>query len=487
MRVSALDHTLGHDPERQELIFTPDDRLAIARRLDRLGIDYVDAGCPSADRRAREFFERAHRECILQHASLVASARLDAIRESLTRDRGIQAVVDAATPVIALSSCCWHAGPIGLQEYCRRIGETVGYFKSKGRQVIFRADDFFDGYCVDPSFALHMLEAAKGAGADVLCLCDSAGGTLPHLVREVCLEVRKRFDGILGIRAQDDRELACANTLEAVEQGFTHIEGSLNAYGRRSGTANLCAIINNLEYKLGHTVIGTDNLEAMPGVARFIGDAGLAVPPRQAPPDAEGILSTVKEQLRSQLKSREARGVVDRIGLLESMGYHLRTAGGTVELLVREALFPEQRPFEAERYEVVSHFAQFGEAVTTASVTIRVGDAIRSESEQGAGPVDALERALRQCLFALYPAIADVRLKDYQVRPLHSGRGSASRMLVTIEWAGSGERWVTSGVSEDLLEAAWLALVDGFRLPLMRLEERGATVPRAGADSSWAV
>ena len=487
MRVSALDHTLGHDPERQELVFTADDRLAIARRLDRLGIDYVDAGCPAADRRAREFFERARHECILKHSSLVASARMDGIRESVARDTAIQAVLDAATPGIALSSCYWHAGPIGLQEFCRRISETVRYFKTKGRFVIFRADDFFDGYCTDPSFALHMLEAAKTEGADVLCLCDSAGGTLPHLLREVCLEVRKRFDGVLGIRAQDDRELACANTLEAVEQGFTHIEGTLNAYGRRSGTANLCSIINNLEHKLGHTVIGADNLEALPGVARFIGDAGMAVPRRQLPPDADGLLRSVDERLASKLKARERGTVLDRIRLLESMGYQLRAARGTLELLVREALCPDHRPFEAERYELSSHFALFGEAMTTASVTIRIGDAIRSESEQGTGPVDALERSLRQCLFAVYPVIAEVRVKDYHVNTLQPAHGTSSRIRLTIDWAESGERWTTSGVSEDLIEAAWLALVDGFRLPLLRHEENGAPLMLADTDSSWAV
>jgi len=331
-----------------------------------------------------------------------------------------------------------------------------------------------------------MLEAAKAAGADVLCLCDS-GSSLPHLVREVCLEVRKRFDGVLGIRAHDDRELACANTLEAVEQGFTHIEGSLNAYGRRSGAANLCSIINNLEYKLGHTVIGSDNLEAMPGVARFLADAGMPVPRRQPAPDPEALLESVDERLGSRLKSRERRAVLDRIALLESMGYQLGTARGTLELLVREALAPEHRPFEAERYEIASHLALYGEAMTTASITIRIGDAIRSESEQGAGPVDALERSLRQCLFAVYPVIADIRLKEYHVQTLQPAYGTAARIRLTIEWAESGERWITSGVSGDLIEAAWLALVDGFRLPLMRHQEAGAALLPSGADSSWAV
>lgn len=487
MRVSALDHTLGYSPERHDLIYTADDRLAIARRLDRLGIDYVEAGSPAADRRAREFFDRARQECRLQHAQLVASARMDAIREALSHDTGIQAVVDAATPVVALAGCCWHAGTIGLQEYCRRIGETVHYFKAKGRMVIFRADDFFDGYCTDPSFALHMLEAAKGAGADVLCLADSAGGTLPHLIREVCLEVRKRFDGVLGIRAQDDHELACANTLEAVEQGFTHIEGSLAAHGQHAANANLCSIIANLEYKVGHTVIGPDNLAAMPGVVHFMADAAMAAPHREPRPDAEALLSSVDERLCARLADTDRRTVAERIHLLESLGYNLRAARGTLELLVREALSPDQRPFEPEGYELVSHSALYSGAVASATATVRAGDAIRSESEQGTGPVDALERSLRQCLFALYPAVANLRLKDYRVQLLEPAHGSLSRIRVNIEWSESGERWATAAVSEDLIEAAWLALVDGFRLVLMRLGEHSTATLPAAADSSWAV
>jgi 2-isopropylmalate synthase len=484
MRVAALEHTLGHNPERQDLIFTADDRLAIARRLDRMGIDYIDAGSPAADRRAREFFARAPKECRLRHAQLVASARLDLIREPLARDAAIQALVNAATPVVAVSGCCWHAGPIGLQEYCRRIAETVAYFKAQSRSVIFRADDFFDGYCTDPPFALRMLEAAKNAGADVLCLCDSAGGSLPHLIREVCLEVRKRFDGVLGIRAHNDRELACANTLEAVEQGFTHVEGSLAATG---GNANLCSVISNLEYKLGHTVIGPDNLEAMPGVARFIAEAGVAIPDRPAAPDAEALFRSVDSRLAARLKSRERHAVIDRIRLLQSMGYQLETARGTLELLVREALSPEQRPFEAERYEVASHFALYGEPMTVATATIRVGDAVRCESEQGAGPLDALERSLRQCLFALYPEVATIHVSGYRVHPLDSVQGSTAHVRVGIDWSESGERWTSAGVSQDLLEAAWMALVDGFRLPLMRSWARTGGGVAVIADSSWAV
>ena len=487
MRIAALDFTLGHRAEGQALYFSPDDRLAIARRLDRLGMAYIDGGSPGGDRTARDFFARAQKECRLTHASLVASMRLDAIRGPLAADSTMRAVLEADTPVVALAGCGWHAGLLGLGEYCRRISETVRFLKAHRRVVIFRADDFFEGYCADPAFALRMLEAAKTEGADILCLADSAGATLPHVLREICLEVRKRFEGTLGIRAHDQASLAVANTLDAVEQGFTHIEGTLNAFGPLAEDANLCAIIANLEFKLGHTVVGRESLESMPGVARFIVDAGSLPIRREAHPDEEALLASIDERLTSRLTPADRSAVLERVRLLEGMGFHLQTARGTLELLVRQALAPDMRPFEPERYELTSHSGFYSEAMSSAVATIRAGEAIRSESEEGEGPLNALERALRQCLFAVYPVIANIRLKDYTVHVLEAGHGAGSRVRVNIEWAESGERWITAGVAGDLIEAAWLALVDGFRLALMRLGEgRYACLPNS-ADTPWAV
>ena len=484
MRISALDHTLGHNPERQNRVFSVEDRLAIARRLDALGIDYVEAGCPFAEPLAREFFIRANQELPLTHAQLVASVRMEAIRENLEKDAAIRSVLEAGTLVVSLSGCCWEAGPVGFQEYCRRIGETVRHLTAYQRTVIFLAEDFFDGYRTDPSFALHMLEAAKSAGAGILSLCDSAGGTLPRVVAEVCLEIRKRFEGVLGIRAHDDSGLAIANTLEAVGQGFTLVEGCLGGSG--SGNTNLSTVIANLEYKLGHTVVEQKNLEHLPVAARLVAQAGTAPPLRKPAPGVEELLATIDERLRSQLGVFERQGVLDRILLLEAMGYDLQTAHGTLELLVRETLHPGLHPFEAEHYELTGHSALYGAAVSTATATIHAGDAVRSESEDGAGPVDALERSLRQCLFAIYPAISGLRLRAYRIRIIEPERGSASRVRAAVDWSESGEQWTTAAVSEDLIEAVWLALVDGFRLLLMRLGERGAAALPT-ADSSWAV
>ena len=278
--------------------------------------------------------------------------------------------------MVAVSGCCWHAGPIGLQEYCGRIAKTVGCLKLHKRRVIFRADDFFDGYRADPPVALNLLEAAKANSADVVCLCDSAGSSLPHVIREVCLEVRKRFEGVLGIRAHNDSGLAVPTRSRRSSRASRTLKApSSPTWSTNWGTRS------------------SDNLEGMPGVARFIVGAGRTPVRLKLVRNEEALLEEVDERLSGRLKSVERRAVLERIRLLESAGYELHTANGTLELLVREALSPE-RPFAAERYDLACHATPHQEAMTTATARLRVGDAVRSESEQGAGPVEALARAL---------------------------------------------------------------------------------------------
>jgi len=493
MRVFALDNTFGHNPGRAGLSFTLADRLAIVQELDHLGIDYAEMGCPGASASVRKFFEYARTEFHPAHLRLAAAVRMEAVRDATERDEEIQAVVDSGAHTAIVSASCYRAGAGCYEEYCRRIGETIRFLKAHSLEVIFRHEDFIACFCREPMFAWHTLEAAKSAGADVLCLRDSSGCGIPELVREASAEVRKRFVGMLGICAHDDSDLALANTLEAVEQGFTHIQGSMNAYGERRGLANLCSIISNLERHSGHSVIGAERLGDMTRVARLVAEAGRTALERsgharlpQTPMAEESVLDRVDPQLVAGLTEAGRRDLLGRIEFLEADGYELRTADGTLELLVRDTLQPELRPFVAERYELTSHSAIHAAPVSTATATLRVGDAVRSETEDGDGAVNALERSLRQCLFALYPEIVSLMVTDYRVQVLDVAQGTAVRVRVSVEWAEAGLHWVTQGVSIDLIEATWLALVDGFRLSLMRREESANTVV-AGGDSSWAV
>lgn len=493
MKVFALDNTFGHNPGRAGLSFSVADRLAIVQELDRSGIDYAEMGCPGASASVRKFFGYARTEFHPAHLRLAAAVRLEAVRDAVERDEEVQAVVDSRAQAAIVSASCWQVGVGCYEEYCRRIGETVRFLKVHGLEIIFRDEDFFQCYCREPQFAWHTLEAAKAAGADVLCLRDSTGSGMPELVRETCAEVRKRFVGILGICAHDDSDLALANTLEAVEQGFTHVEGSINAYGERRGLANLCSIISNLERKLGYSVVGADQLGEMTRVARLVAEAGRAalgrrgrVGPVQTPVAEGSVLDSVDPQLVAGLTEAARRDLLGRFEFLAADGYELRAADGTVELLVREALRPDLRPFVAERYELTSHSALYAAPVSTATATVRVGDVVRSETEDGDGAVNALERSLRQCLFALYPEIVNLKVTDYRVQILDFSQGTSVRVRVSVEWAEATQGWVTQGVSSDLIEATWLALVDGFRLSLMRRAESGNSL-LAEADSSWAV
>jgi len=491
MRVFTLDNTFG--PSRAGLSFSLADRLKIVQELDRLGIDYAEMGCPGASASVRKFFDYARAEFQPAHLRLAASVRLAAVRDAAERDEEIQAAVDSGAPAVIAEVSGWQVGANCQDEFCHRICEAVRFLKAHALEVIFRDEDFFSSFCREPRFAWQTLETAKAAGADVLCLRDATASGQPELVREACAEVRKRFVGVLGICAHDDSDLALANTLAAVEQGFTHVEGSINAYGERRGLANLCSIISNLERNLGYSTIGVERLGEMTGVARLVAEAGKEALGRhgrgglaQAPMAEASLLNGAEPPLAAELSDAARRDLQSRIEFLEADGYELRTADGTLELLVREALHPELRPLVAERYELTSHSALYAAPVSTATATLRIGDTVRSETEDGDGAVNALERSLRQCLFAFYPELVNLKVVDYRVQILDFSQGTSVRVRVSVEWAEAGHRWVTQGVSGDLIEATWLALVDGFRLSLMRRAESGQPLP-AGSDSSWAV
>jgi 2-isopropylmalate synthase len=490
MRVFTLDNTFGYNPGRAGISFSLADKLAIVQRLDRLGIDYLETGSPSAA--PHKFYDYARSECTFVHARLTASLRFDAVRDITESDPEIRAVLDAQTPAVAICARSFEAEADALHDPFRRAGLIVHLLASRGLEVIFRQEDFFRIFLANSVAALHLLEAAKAAGAHVLCLGDASGAGDPQIVRETAIEVRKRFEGILGICAHDDSDMALANTLEAVEQGFTHVEGSINAYGSRRGLANLCSIISSLEHKLAHTTIGTEKLEEMAEAARAVSeaeDAALArrvQPVSRAPRSGEALLQVLDPHLLQSLHERRRRALLDQVEAMEAEGYDLRNATGTLELLARQAQRPEIRPFAAERYELTSHSGLYGGGRSTATATIRAGDHVRTETEDGDGAVNALERALRQCLFALYPEIASVHMLDYRVCPLEPSEGTLSRGRVALTWTDGRRHWTTAAVAKDIVEATWLALVDGFQLPLILLGDRVRAVPEP-ADSSWAV
>jgi len=537
MKIATFDTTLRDGTQGEAVSFSAEDKVLIAQKLDDLGIDYIEGGWPGSNPKDKEFFERA-RGLKFKHSKLTAFGATRLAKYRVEDDASIRELIAADTPVVSIFGKTWdfhvrRALGISEEENLELIADTVRFLKAHGREVVYDAEHFFDGYHANPSYALQTLEAAKNAGADVLCLCDTNGGAMPMRLAEVVAEVRARFDGVLGIHTHNDAELAVANTLVAVEAGVTHVQGCINGYGERCGNANLCSILANLELKLGHTTVGPENLKKLTDVARYVAelanlplrrDQAYVGPSAFAHKGGVHVSAVMKDSatyehvqpemvgnrqrvLLSDLSGRgnvayklkqlglkdenlaetARREILQRIKQMEHQGYDFEASEGTFELLVREAVTPGFHPFDVMNYEVGTKLQNSGDTLTTASVTLKVGESVHSSTATGSGPVHALDICLRQCLSSIYPAITQVRLTDYKVRVLGAKGGTESKVRVLVEWTDQKQSWATVGISDNVIDASWRALVDALRLELMRLLEGDKTTNPAVRDFSWAV
>jgi 2-isopropylmalate synthase len=518
----------------EHISFSVEDKLLVAQKLDELGIDYIEGGWPGSNPKDKEFFARAG-ELGLKHAKLTAFGATRLARNPVEEDRSVRALVEAGTPVVSIFGKSWdlhvkRALGISLDENLALISETVEFLKRHGKEVVYDAEHFFDGYAADPDYALRTLAAAHAAGADVLCLCDTNGGTLTSRVAEVVRVVRGRFDGVIGIHTHNDSDMAVANTLAAVEAGATHVQGCLNGYGERCGNANLASVIANLELKAGYETIGPERLAGLAPVCRFIAELANLTLRNDQPfvgksafahkggihvsavlkdsatyehirPEAVGngqrvlvsdlsgrgnILFKLQQLgLAGRLDEDARRLLLERIKQMEHEGYELEAADGTFELLAHEALRPNEHFFEVGSYDVSTRAGGRGGSRSDATVTVWARDGVHSETATGHGPFDALHLCLRRCLSDLYPQIAEVRLMDYKVRVLDSRKGTAAKVRVLIEWSDHRRSWSTVGVSDNVIEASWKALVDAIRLELMRLTEDDASAEKTVKEHVW--
>jgi 2-isopropylmalate synthase len=559
MRIQTFDTTLRDGTQGEAISFSVDDKLLIAQRLDELGIDYIEGGWPGSNPKDQEFFARA-RSLALRHAKLTAFGATRFARNPVEEDRSVRALVEAGTPAVSIFGKSWdlhvtRALGIPLEENLRLIADTVRFLKAHGKEVVYDAEHFFDGYGANPEYALRTLHAAAQAGADVLCLCDTNGGTPTSRVAEVVAAVRARFDGVIGIHTHNDSGVGVANSLAAIEAGATHVQGCLNGYGERCGNANLASIIANLELKHGHTTIGPDKLATLTSACAFIAELANVPLPNDQPfvgrsafahkggvhvsavlkdpstyehirPERVGnrqrvlvsdlsgrgnIAYMLKQHgLAERLDDDARRALLERIKQMEFEGYELEAADGTFELLVREALRSRGlktpgsdlntpgsdlgapastgtageygRFFEIDHYEVTMRSTPDG-TEATAAVTLRAEDGTHTATAGGHGPFNALHRCLRKALSGHYPQIGDVRLTDYKVRVLDSRKGTAAKVRVLIEWSDHRRSWSTVGVSDNVIEASWNALVDAIRLELMRLHDGPVGAPADAVET----
>jgi 2-isopropylmalate synthase len=531
MRIYTLDTTLRDGTQGELVSFSVEDKLLIARQLDELGIDYIEGGWPGSNPKDKEFFSRAG-ELKLGHARLTAFGSTRFAKNAVEEDRNVRALVEANTASVSIFGKSWdlhvkRALGISNDLNLALISDTVRFLKLHGKEVIYDAEHFFDGYRANPDYALRTLEAAKASCADVLCLCDTNGGTLPSRLSEIVAAVRSRFDGVIGIHPHNDSGLAVANALAAVEAGATHVQGCLNGYGERTGNVNLASVIANLELKMGHQAVGPEKLATLASACRFIAELANLPLPNDLPfvgksafahkggihvsavlkdsttyehiqPETVGnrqrvlvsdlsgrgnILFKLNQHgLADRLDENARRDLLERVKQMEFDGYEMEAADGSFELLVREALHPDAHFFEVESYEVSTRAGGAeGESHTLATVTLRAQGVVHWATATGHGPFHALHQCLRKCLSKLYPEVTGVHLMDYKVRVLSddSRKGTAAKVRVLIEWSDHRTSWSTAGVSDNVIEASWKALVDAIRLELMRLMERNSSVEPA--------
>lgn len=525
MRIFTFDTTLRDGTQGESVSFSVEDKLLIMQKLDELGIDFIEGGWPGSNPKDKEFFARA-KDVRLKHARLTAFGSTRFARNSIENDTNVKELLGAETAVIAIFGKSWdlhtkRALGISEEENLKLIGETVAYLKLHEREVVYDAEHFFDGYASNADFALRTLEAAKMAGADVLCLCDTNGGTLPGRVGELVALVKKHFDGVIGIHAHNDSDVAVGNTIAAVEQGATHVQGCINGYGERCGNANLTSIIANLELKMGHTTIGATKLPELTNVSRFISDrANLQLPGNQpfvgrsafahkggvhvsavlkdsstyehVPPEKIGnhqrvLLSDLSGRSNIQYKldhykisggldDSARKRLLESIKRLEHQGYDFEVAEGNFELLVLQELYPDKKFFTLVGFDVSTKAYGGSGSEAVASIIVNDQGRLRAATGTGQGPFDALHNALRKCLAGHYPRFDKVHLRDYKVRVLDGNKGTAAKVRVLVEWADEERSWTTVGISHDVIQASARAMLDAIRLELLRSAAKGEPV-----------
>ena len=516
----VYDTTLRDGAQQEGLALSVGDKMAIAGYLDELGVGFIEGGWPGAIPRDTEFFARAARELRLRNAVLAAFGATRRPNVAVDSDPQVRALLDSQAPVVTLVAKS-HARHVEsalrttLDENLGMVRDTVRFLAAEGRRVMLDAEHFFDGYRDDPSYALEVVRTAAEAGAEVVTLCDTNGGMLPPQIADAVHKVLQASGARLGIHCHNDTGCAVANSLAAVEAGVTHVQGTLNGYGERTGNADLVTVVANLVLKLDRPVLDPSRLQEATRIAHAVSELTNVVPYSRQPyvgvsafahkaglhasairvdpdlyqhtdPKAVGndmrmLVSDMAGRASIELKGRELGfdlagqqellgRLTDRVKALEARGYTFDAADASFELLLREEVEGE-RPefFEVESWRVMTDARAGQHALSEATVKIVAGGRRVVATGEGNGPVNALDHALRQALAPAYPELDRLQLIDYRVRILDSApHGSDAATRVLIETSDGTTSWETVGVAGNIVEASWEALVDGIAYGLVR-------------------
>jgi 2-isopropylmalate synthase len=520
-RIQIYDTTLRDGSQGEGISFSLQDKLLLTRRLDELGFDFIEGGYPLSNPKDAEYFKEAL-GLPLRHAKIAAFGMTRRKGTLPNQDIGLRALLDSGTQVVTIVGKTWdlHVRDVlntSLDENLEMIADSVRHCAAAGREVFYDAEHYFDGLKGNREYALNTLRAAQDAGARVIILCDTNGGTLPDGIAAGVQAARGVLSVPVGIHCHNDCDTAVANSLAAVREGATQVQGTINGIGERCGNADLISIIGNLALKYGHEILSPASLPRLTELSRyvyeianmnfrssqpFVGASAFAhkggmhthavartpvsyehVDP-QAIGNARRILlselsgqATILAKTSTLIKSADKAlmtALLNQVQDLEHAGYEFEAAEASFDLLARKTIGAYTPHFQCLSYRVNVEADVQGRPITEATVKVRVGGQVMHTVSEGDGPVNALDGALRKALLPVFASLGDMHLADYKVRVVNARAETAARVRVVVEWRDRTNVWGTVGVSENIIEASWLALIDSFEYKLFKDEEKDA-------------
>jgi 2-isopropylmalate synthase len=511
-RIYLYDTTLRDGTQAEDIAFQVEDKIRIAKRLDDLGIDYIEGGWPGSNPKDIEFFH-AIQHVKLKHSKIAAFGSTRRAKVTPEQDNNIQMLIEAEPDVVTIFGKTWdfhvrEALRISLDQNLELINDSLAYLKGRVGEVIYDAEHFFDGFKADPEYALKTLKAAAEAKVDCIVLCDTNGGTLPQEILQIMQAVKQAISVPLGIHAHNDSECAVANSLVAVDCGAVHVQGTINGFGERCGNADLCSIIPALQLKLQHDCLSDNRLQGLRSASRYIYELANLTPNKHQPyvgnsafAHKGGVhVSAIQrhpetyEHIRPELVGNQTRVLVsdlsgrsnilakaeecgieldskdpvtleilEDIKEMENSGFQFEGAEASFELLMLKALGKLKHFFSVTAFRVIDTLRDSDQkAVSEATIKVKVGGKIEHTAADGNGPVNALDSALRKALNRFYPQIGEVTLLDYKVRVLPSNKGTDAVIRVLVESGDHENRWGTVGVSSNVIDASYQALADSL-------------------------
>ena len=516
-QIVLYDTTLRDGTQGEQVNLSAEDKLRIAHKLDEFGIQYVEGGWPGSNPKDARFFEMARKTDFkkIRLTAFGSTRRPQAVPE---KDRNIEALLKAETETVTIFGKSWdlHATEIlgaSLDENLAMIEDTVAYLKNQDRRVIYDAEHFFDGYKHNPDYALKTIKSAANGGADMIVFCDTNGGTMTHELQRIIGDVMPHLSVRTGIHVHNDCGLALANSLAAVQAGVMMVQGTINGYGERCGNVDLISVLGNLQLKMGYRCIPPESLKKLTELSNYVSEIANMPPLKERPfvgksafthkagvhvsailkrpvayehidPEKVGnrrrvLVSDLSGRSNIDYKTREMdiklggngydnKKIVEEIKRLEDQGYQFDAAEGSLALLIKKATGQFEEPFKLESFRVTIEKNQSGPSTSQATIKISVGEDHEITAAEGDGPVNALDNALRKALNKFFPEIKEMGLVDFKVRVIEGSDGTGAKVRVQIESRDSHEIWSTIGVSENIIEASWQALVDSVQYKLSK-------------------